>query len=390
MSFRIACVGCDKQSYMAAADAMVNRHAIKALFMQGDTPYIGTNSHSWQASAPTDLTGVSQPSVAQIQEHYTEAFANPGWQHLLGTSIPIYGQWDDHEMLGDNWDHGSAAAGASPALTPNTNQTDRNTHFARCRQAWVELHTTGPGRLFDTPAHGDSEAGEVPPQVAGGTHNASDYTPLYYRVGFQADGTIIENPSAGQLSSLIAQAYVTDTMTHRNLTSMADGPTKYLMGAVQRQWMKDEMDAFQAANSAGFHLWVCAKNFYSDTQDGYSDYPDEKTWIQSNILDGSITGLVQISNDTHRHFIAYNDTYPMLCVCPGPIDQTMTGKASIGAIADTQWVSKYEDGDTHANAYGLLNIAEGRMGAEIRLSGCDELLWSSPTVSPGSNVVDFG
>lgn len=393
MSIKLAALGCDKQFYMAAADAII-RHGCRAVFLQGDTPYVNTPSQSWQGSAIPDLDlDADGDSAANFDVHYDEFLSNPGYQKLIERNIPVYVQPDDHEWMGNNWDHTVAAAddGATPLSSGTASTLQEVTdHWATGIDRWRDRYQAASGAATAVkprrnPTNADAEAGtDVPPQVSGGgvTYSASDYGPNYFRLGVTANGLIMPQPAS--YTGTVAQIYVTDCISHRHDWDTADATAgKEHIGSVQKTWLETHMLAFHAANASGLHIWIDSKNWIGASgQDNWERFAEERQAIYDDII-SEVTGVIHISNDLHRHFAVYDSSEPLLDVCAGPINQDMVG----GPPATHRlYVSSYDNGNSWHPGYCLITIYPGeRVKAEIRHAGGDQVMWSG-SVPATSNV----
>lgn len=310
----------------------------KSFFTLGDFPYLDEDS-----GGATTLDKDS--TVADITTHYTVMWAIKGMIALSKSNVNIYMMADDHEWMGDNWDQSIASANAllsGLGLSDDvTGQTEANTHYERCTDAWNNQLAL----YANNPTNTDTEAvTDVPAEASthGATPTTAYYAPKYYRVMKDIDGNVVtQNPHA--------EYFVLDCIAHRSPFRDTDNDAKSMLGLAgetthaaategQYYWLLQRL----LASTATFKFIMSPKKTFKNTgvgannTDTWGEYTTERDLILDFIAANSITGVIWLCGDQHIPQVINtdtdnSDTYDHLCVCACP-----TGIALNAGAANTE------------------------------------------------------
>lgn len=375
MSFKIGWLSCIEKKLDNYGGHHIARQGYKALFEIGDTPYcniFGT------AFGTTTLQLTTSSTLEQFKDHYRQHLSIPGCA-AYHAATNVYGMADDHEWVGDNWDHTliQANSGASGSPLGASTQAEVDAHF------WlgVQAHQWYTENYCINPANTDvGENTDKPSEADAGTP-ASQYPVRYFRVGYDIDGNI-DNDSPH------VEFFVIDCISYRSPLAATDDAGKTMLGATQKQWLMDRL----AASTAIFKLVVTPKklqrNLGSDNGDVWGYYTTEREEILDHIDTESITGIAWLAGDRHtpqvsQLTVAGGGAHDTLCITACPMGVTI----NLGA-ADSTYTEGHVWINTTERVWGEAEIGVDRVTFRIRKSIDGGTLWSG-YIEAGSNQVMY-
>jgi len=291
--FKVAFMSCFNNfgSIEPLSQALI-AEAVSAVFHQGDYIYVATAYAGFGETSAVPVTGSATSVYAT---HFRQQHRNPGTE-LIESYCPQYYQGDDHELGGDNWDHSvtQAQAGGCNVASGGT-QAQVDASWWSGQQAMIAYY-------LGNPANGDSgiSASTDKPSSAGAGTPASQYFPKYFR-------KIIGN----------AEFFVIDCISYRSPTAATDNASKTMLGATQKQWLKDRL----AASTATFKIIVSSKNVYPNdtTLDGWEVFTTERAELLTYIRDTVTTkGVFWVYGDSHQAHASYNEALQFTGFCANP------------------------------------------------------------------------
>ena len=305
MGFKVAASSCENRWVNSYACYTMKALGCRAWFRMGDHPYINQEYGAlWGQPAAPALDKDS--TVADVSTYYAQTLANPGTA-LARSFMHLYHMMDDHEWMGEGWDHTYATAQGSNnpiGLTADNlaNQNDINAHHAVCRAAFQQADSDNAnGVALTTTANIPSGA-----TTHGASPDSSEYVALGYRVGYTFNGHLDnDNPDV--------DFFNIDCITCRSPISDADSASKTMLGAAQ----KAAFLAALSASTATYKVIVSNKKFFlnsgGDNDDGWESgsepgYVTERDEILDHIRDNGITGCFAVSGDRHVHCVNAHDT----------------------------------------------------------------------------------
>ena len=115
------------------------------------------------------------------------------------------------------------------------------------------------------------------------------------------DAAIYQTFNCGRVRFILS-----DLRSERNRDSDTDNASKSMMGAVQKQWFKDQLIAARDAE-APLIVWMSGVPFISNSsvRDNWGSYTKERTELLEFIRDQDIRNVIIISGDMHA--LAYDD-----------------------------------------------------------------------------------
>lgn len=192
-------------------------------------------------------------------------------------------------------------------------------------------------------------------------------------------------PLAGADTTAIYQAFtlgrvrviMTDLRSDAAFGNLADGPTKLIMGAVQKQWFKDQLLAAKNANQVV--LWVSTRPWIGtgSLADQWWGFSYERRDIAKFIYDNGINKLFMVAGDMHglaidngTHNGYYNDnttdgSYATTTGNGFVVFQT-SALTSNGSTKGGPW----SEGSNAGNGqFGLINVIDYTDSIVVNLEG---------------------
>lgn len=332
MSFSIAWGSCNqpRNSSSSAALNIINRYGCKVFIGVGDLPYIGENANAWGISA---LAIDKNSTISDIETRYDQLLADPGIARMVG-EITTYWMADDHEWMGNDWDHTIAGANGNPyslSLTNDaTGQGEANAHWLAANTAWI--NKLG----IYNPANNDGVSPEVPTgaESFSQTPPVTNYPVKYFRAGYDIGGNISTSPHV--------ELFVLDCISYCSPVAAIDNSSKTMLGINQKAWLKAQL----SASTATFKLIVTSRktlsNSGADNLNTWAVYSTEFQELQAYIDTNSITGIAWLSGDRHIPSIEVQespaDTYDHLCIVSCPFGQPYAADSRLVTIdSQTRW-----------------------------------------------------
>lgn len=275
--------------------------------------------HTIREEAPLFFLSTGDFVYADIEENETDLFreafditlTSPA-QSALYRSVPIAYIWDDHDF--------------------GPNNSDR----------------TSPGR----------EAAQK---------NYRALVPHYSLAGLDDDGAIAQTFTVGR-----ARFIMTDNYSYRDPDDAPDGPEKTMLGAAQKDWLKQELLASNGTYPV--IVWVNSQPWISvpgSDGDGWGPFATEREEISRFIVDNDIRGLVMLSGDAHMLAIdnGSNSNYAV----PGQRGFPVFHAAALDRDGSVKGGPYSEGTFPGRGQYGLMTIEDGSgPSIEIKWSGRNE------------------
>ena len=343
------------------------REGAKVFISQGDEPYMQNNATAYGV---TRSVLDKDSTVANFVTAYEQTHDAPSIQSLVNGPYDFYKMPDDHEWGGDNWDHTITQANSQTGISAVT-QADADQHGTRAIAAFQQIAAT----YTDNPTNNDAEAIAEKPSEAGGTVDASDYPPLYFRVGYDINGTV-DNTTPH------VEFFFIDCISHRSPLADTDDASKTMLGANQKNWLKTYLNS----GTATFKVIVSGKKTYigtsGDNSDTWDKYTTERDELLAYIDTNSITGVLWIAGDKHYANVMTTekpgDTYDHFCICACP-----SGKGTNGIVSGNE-ITWNHDG----NVFGLLEINETYIETKV-LRYADARVLFKARLNAGENKRTF-
>ena len=170
---------------------------------------------------------------------------------------------------------------------------------------------------------------------------------------------------------------LTDLRSHRDPTSMPDGPDKSMMGAEQKEWFKQQLIDAKGQYPAIF--WVSTVPWISEPVEGedhWGGYTHERAEIANFIAENAIDGLIMLSGDAHM--VALDDgTNSNYASAPGPGFPVFHASAfdRVGSTKGGPFSHGTYPGGGH---YGQITVTDlGAKSIRVELTG---LTWDGETL----------
>lgn len=384
--FKFAWISCaETGSSVPAFRRMMDDHDIKAIFVQGDTPYIKASSSSkFGITAP----GITKTSTqADIELWHAMFRAEPSWAEFLewmrDNGRKVYYMPDDHEWGGDNWDHTITQANSSGGFTLScSTQEEVNAHWRAGIKAARQY-------MGDNPENTDTAAiiGDIPSEaIIGDTPDASDYPINYFRIGYDVDGNIVQ-------SGAHIEFFAIDCISYRSPIAATDDSNKTMLGATQKAWLKSAVVASQASFRPIMSNKKITRNTGADNTDIWGFYTTERDEILAHFSSNGITAAPWLAGDRHvpqvtQSLVSNGFSADVLCVtaCPLGVDHNSNINSQTYS-GDTIWKID-KPGKKSRRVYGLGTVHPDRLVVEIRDAETDGILWGG-YIESGSNVVQY-
>ena len=365
MSFKIAWGSCSVNSRINSALFKALEENLMAFFTQGDTPYVNRSQTAWG----TTVTAVTKTSnVADFTAFYTQQFASPGFQALLNSGIELFMMPDDHEWGGDNWDHTITQANTQTSIGAVT-QAEVDAHF----YVGVQAFQAAAILYSDNPVNSDAGVAAEKPSNADAGTPASQYPPLYFRVGYDIDGNRND-------ADPFIEFFVLSCIPHRSPIAATDDASKTMLGAVQKAWLKAQV----VASSATFKVIACPKktepNAGADNGDTFGKYQTEFVEIISHFDTNGVVGLVWLSGDRHTPQVTYwskagGDAFDLLDVTACPFGVDVNSNASSTTITG-HTLDFWLPAKGVNQVYGLLEIKPDYMEVSMKDGNTSRTIWT--------------
>lgn len=364
----------------------------------GDMMYINAGAASYVSAwgeAPVNYNGsVSQGKNADTYRVIWRQSLKHSDAKMCHQAVPTLYMPDDHEYGGDNWDHSlanawyvgcSAVSMNSPVAgvdcTPNADRDYPSTSTqADCDDYWLAANTAAANYLKGNPPHGDGQSPNKPSLAQAGTP-ASNYPVRYTRF------------TAGS-----AEFFLLDSLSYRSPVRATDNASKTMLGATQKQWLKDRL----AACAKTFAIILCPKKTYANNGDNTDSwfaggtntgYQTELNEIldyisaKSGFVNPNLT-VVWFTGDSHLAAAIYDDTKGHVCLNGSPAGAP-TGNTPSAVTGKNRYL-----GGLHTQACKqYFNIAHGRIVGTQRIElwlrdAAGARMWSG-YVNAGENILRY-
>ena len=381
MSFKFAWLSCDEPCAPIPALRRIMAENPRAVFLQGDTPYMWHTGTVYGITAPA-LTSAS--TVSDFRAHYQQQWASPDWAALRAwadaNDVMLYYEPDDHDWGGDNWDHTLTQANHSSFNIGAADQAAVNAHWWAGIQAAREY-------MADNPANTDAEAviGDIPSQaLIGDTPPASHYPINYFRVGYDLEGNISSTPHI--------EFFVLDNMSYRSPIAATDNSSKTMLGATQKAWLNARLPASDAVFTPVMCNKKLFRNLGADNTDTLGYYTTERDEILGHFDSQGVTGAPWLTGDRHVPNVAQalkanGAAADVLCVCACPVGvDNNTDDMNMNYTNHHVWLGKSTT--KNLNVFGLCTVESDRLILEMRDCATGGAVWKG-TLMAGSNVVQY-
>lgn len=382
MSFKFAWLSCVEPWAPTPALRHIMAHGVKAIFLQGDTPYSYKTGSAFGLTS-TALTASS--TVADFVAHHAQQWASDDWAALrawaTANGVPIYYMPDDHEWGGDNWDHTLTQANHASFNIGASDQAAVNAHWWAGIQAARQYMTSNPANL---------DAGVVindrPSQaLVGDSPPASQYPINYYRVGYDENGNISSTP--------VIEFFAIDCISYRSPISATDNASKTMIGATQKAWLKTRVVSSSATFKAIMSNKKLFRNLGADNTDTWGFYTTERDEILAHFNSSGVTSAPWLVGDRHvpnvsQGLVSAGAAADALCVCACPtgvVNNTDNGNMTY--TNHHTWIYK-SAGLKQINVYGLGTVDGEKLTLALRNSETDGVVWSG-YIEAGSNTVKY-
>lgn len=194
--------------------------------------------------------------------------------------------------------------------------------------------------------------------------------PHYPLVEGEGDVAIYQAFTVGRVRFLL-----TDTRSGRTPRKDPDSPAKSILGARQKQWLKDRL--LEGRDQFRLQVWVNSVPWIGDPQvedndtDAWFSYPTERTEMGSFIEDNGINNVLMLSADAH-----------MIALDDGSNNRGTTGKGGFPIFhaapldrANSKKGKPFSHGifDDHKGQYGLITINDsGEETVQVTIRGKHE------------------
>jgi phosphodiesterase/alkaline phosphatase D-like protein len=291
--FKVGFMSC--MTKLKTVDALVQsliEEGVAAVVHQGDYIYCSENVSSWwnETSAVPTTGSAASVYMAHFRQVHRQSHIR-----LLDAYCPQYFQGDDHEVGGDNWDHSVTQAQVSPNVASGGTQAEVDASWWAANQAMIAYYQGNPTNN-DAGIHASTDK---PANAAGGTP-AAQYPPKYFRF-------MIGN----------AEFFVLDTMSYRSILTATDNASKTMLGATQKQWLKDRL----SASTATFKIICSPKMTLQQTSvsDGWDIYSTERTELLTYCRDNvSSKGVFWVCGDNHAPTVSRDAVLEHSAICANP------------------------------------------------------------------------
>lgn len=348
-SFHVAFISCWRQSGdPAVLYKLVRDYDVRAVFGIGDLPYLDAQLEArW---VPSALPGVytAPGSVDTWNNQYLALHRDvPAFRYMF-ERVPFYRMWDDHDSLGNDFDHELTRTNAE--FTGNggsafANQAALDAAFNRARQAF-DLWSVG------NPASDWPFAAPWKPAAADASTSINNYPPQYF------------SKVLG-----VAQFHVIDPLSHRSTTAAADGgdlienaaSAKTMLGRPQIRGLKAKLVSSPYLFNPIISPKVTMKGATTSDNNGFSDCPTERNHLL-DWIGRYARGVVWGSGDVHTAFVINDEQHALVNGCSLNWAEQTTGGPDLGVgyVEGYAWkIQGYQRADrffSHRNAVGLIKV----------------------------------
>jgi len=289
--FKVAFTSClDKYESSIALWQAVKNEGVVANINQGDYTYMDTALTMWQETVAVPVTG----SAASVyMTHHRQMHRNAG-NVLIDSYCPQYYQGDDHEVGGEDWDHTVTAAQTTTNVASGGTQAQVDASWWAGNQAMIAYYQGNPANTDS----GIAASTDKPSNAEAGTA-AAQYPPKYYR--FTIGNT---------------EFFVLDCISYKSPQNDAESGSKTMLGATQKQWLKDRL----TASTATFKVICSSKMTYpSVNTNGWEKYTTERAEILDYIL-ASVPkkGVIWVCGDNHAPHASFSAALEHTAFCANP------------------------------------------------------------------------
>lgn len=293
---------------------------------QGDWVYT-VQPRSWTGADAVTLTKTA--TAADYLTHYRNKAQVPGWMDFFtwktASGIPAYFMPDDHEWIGNDWDHTIGASNNSfvPVPTHTTLAEVAASHWES-----VQAQNTFIAERWDNKINTDGVSPELPPEIAtmGSPPSTAQYPVRYFRQRFNDAG---QEDDAGTF----VEVFVLDPIMYRGPTRATWTPAPAaatdttLLGTNQKAWLLARL----AASTATWKIISCNKQTFKNggisasNPDTFHEYPTERDAIISYIKTNNIDNVIWLAGDRHTPTIIDDET-GHICFVSGSLSVTMSNQ----------------------------------------------------------------
>lgn len=279
----------------------IDRYDCRAAFAIGDIPYLDVAISNRFPKDGLTRNGVytNHVSADTWHEQYLVMHRDlPGFRHLAERA-PLYRMWDDHDSLGNDYDHELAHTNAQPFAPAFATQADVDTAFNLARTAF-DVWSIG------NPVTDWLNAANQKPYGADAGTSAANYPPQYFT-------KVIGDSSF----------HVIDCISHRGTIAQADGgesiedisTAKTMLGLPQLRGLKAQL----MRSATDFNVIVSSKVTYrgnsASDNHGWNDTVTERAhlleWIRK-----FARGVVWAAGDVHTPHVINGEHHALVCACP--------------------------------------------------------------------------
>lgn len=320
----------------------------------GDFIYMNSDVQpAWGESPANYNTNLTTATTTEnYYAQWRQGYRHPASDYMR--DVPSFIMPDDHEFPSDDWDH-SIANISDPGFN---NPCSFVTLQSEVDAIWNSANQASISYTLGNPDHIDSETPDAPPASG---QAASNYPVRYFRF------------TVGPIDFICL-----DNISHRSsVRQTPDDATKTMLGANQKQWLKDIL----AASTATYAVIFCTKKTWNNEGDntdawfpsganvGYTtergeieSYIDAKSgWANTNL------SVIWFTGDTHIANVIENTSTQHLCVngCP------------LGADGVTPTAGKLNPNITYIGPTANTTVnGNFRCYTHVRVHGTDKLeIW---------------
>ncbi len=338
--------------YNAVMYKLLRDYDLDCFIANGDFPYCNNSVNRW-GEYPTSVTSSLAANLVteNYYAHHRQIRRLPGVKELM-RNVPFFYIADDHEYPFN--DAAKVLADYQAAIDATATQADLDTAWAAARAA---ISAYSRGNPVNTDPGIDSDA-------------------LYSRI---------------TLGNGLIELFLLDCINYRSSPSAVDDATKTMLGANQKQWLKDRL----SASTATYKCLISGKQFWkggtnSDTwASGGGNYQTELNEILDYINTNNIKGVFAIAGDQHYPSAQYDSTKEMMCVVGCPTGQKLNTSQGTGYPANVVWKYGGYSGTGAAEERVVVLVQANTEYAEISLVSAGKgVLWTG-RVYAGSNALSY-
>ena len=173
-----------------------------------------------------------------------------------------------------------------------------------------------------------------------------------------------------------ADFFMLDTRRFRSPQTMTDGAGKTMLGAAQKQWFFETLQA----STAPFKFIITSVPFHGASSDAWGTYRTERDEIVRFIRENKVRGIVFLTGDYHLARDWTNAGTRLREYMAGPIAQSPMYKRSPENRERYQKAGTFHYGD--GNSFGFVRVDPAAERATVELVGADGKTMFSADLTP--------